>query len=113
MKVQIKNRPSGAYNGEPWPEKGETIDLPEHIAEGLLATGIVIKPTTSEAKEDAAEAEAKAKAEAEAEAAKAKAEAEAEKAKKAAEAAEAKAAAVAAAGTGTVETAAVKTTPKK
>lgn len=71
-KVVIKNRPNGAYNGEEWPEVGESIDLPDFIAEGMLASGDVVKPGTTEAKDAKAEA------------------AEDEKNRKAAEAAQAK-----------------------
>lgn len=43
MKVRVKNRPSGAYNGKAWPAVGKTIDLPEHVAEGMIASGTVEK----------------------------------------------------------------------
>lgn len=123
MKVQIKVRPSGAYNGEEWPEEGETIDLPDHIAESMVTSGHVIKPNTVEAKEDRAAAEAKAKAEkaaADAQtkadkaaaAARAKAEKAAAEAEKTAAAERAKVEA-ATASTAKVETATKKTTPTK
>lgn len=112
MKVQIKVQPSGAYNGAPWPEKGETIDLPDHIAEGMLESGFVIKPGTAEAKEDKAEADAEAKAAEKAEAARVKAEKEAAEAQKAADEAAAKVEA-AVAPQADVETAVKKTTPRK
>jgi hypothetical protein len=41
MKCKILVRPSGSYNGEEWPEVGETIDLPTSVAEGMAVTGIV------------------------------------------------------------------------
>jgi hypothetical protein len=41
MKVKILVRPSGAFNGEVWPEVGETMDLPETVAKGMAATGHV------------------------------------------------------------------------
>jgi len=41
MKVKIRIRPTGAYNGEVWPEVGETIDLPDHVARGMAASGLV------------------------------------------------------------------------
>lgn len=41
MKVQIKVRPTGAYNGQPWPQIGEQIELPDHVAVGMLASGLV------------------------------------------------------------------------
>ena len=41
MKVRIKIQPSGPYNGEPWPPVGEVIDLPDHVALGMLQSGSV------------------------------------------------------------------------
>lgn len=35
MKVRIKVRPTGAINGRPWPQVGESMDLPEVVAEGM------------------------------------------------------------------------------
>lgn len=107
MKVIIKNRPSGAYDGALWPEVGESIDLPDHIAEGMLRDGFVVKPTTNEAKEAKAEAAARAKVEK----AEAEAQAKVDAAEKAAEKAQAKV--ETATDQAKVETAKVKTTPKK
>lgn len=56
MKVQIKVRPLGGYNGAEWPERGDVIDLPDHIAESMLKSGHVVKPSSAEAKKDKAEA---------------------------------------------------------
>lgn len=110
MKVIIARRPNGSYNGEVWPEVGEPIELPDHVAEGMLATGEVVKPGSAEAKEAKAEAAEDEKARKEAEAAQAKVDA----AKAAAEEAEQKAAEVeAAVAAPPVETAARKTTPRK
>ena len=39
MKVRIKVRPSGLINLREWPEVGETIDLPDDVAEGMIASG--------------------------------------------------------------------------
>lgn len=36
MKVRIKIRPSGLINGQYWPKVGETIDLPDGVALGML-----------------------------------------------------------------------------
>ena len=36
MKVRIKIRPTGLYNGQYWPKVGETIDLPDAVAVGML-----------------------------------------------------------------------------
>lgn len=41
MKVRIIHQPSGLLNGQPWPEAGETIDLPDATAEGMAAVGHV------------------------------------------------------------------------
>lgn len=41
MKCKILVRPIGGYNGAPWPEVGETIDLPDHVAEGMARSGNV------------------------------------------------------------------------
>jgi hypothetical protein len=41
MKVRIINQPSGLLNAKPWPEAGETIDLPTVVAEGMAAAGDV------------------------------------------------------------------------
>jgi len=35
MKVRIKVRPAGYINGQPWPEVGGFIDLPEVVADGM------------------------------------------------------------------------------
>jgi hypothetical protein len=40
-KVKVLVRPLGGYNGEVWPEVGETIDLPDHVAEGMAKAGNV------------------------------------------------------------------------
>lgn len=41
MKVRIKVQPSGLLNSEPWPEVGETIDLPDAVAETMAGAGAV------------------------------------------------------------------------
>lgn len=41
MKVRVLIPPTGIYNGRPWPAKGETIDLPDHVAEGMIGAGNV------------------------------------------------------------------------
>lgn len=35
MKVRVKVQPNGNINGRPWPEVGDTIDLPEVVVEGM------------------------------------------------------------------------------
>lgn len=34
-------RPSGTYEGAPWPDVGKTIELPDHVAESMLNAGHV------------------------------------------------------------------------
>ena len=41
MRVRINVQPSGAYNGQPWPAVGDEIDLPDHVALGMLQAGTV------------------------------------------------------------------------
>ena len=41
MQVRIEVRPTGGYNGEAWPAVGEVIDLPDHVALGMLQAGHV------------------------------------------------------------------------
>jgi hypothetical protein len=41
MKARIKVQPTGLYNGDAWPEPGQVVDLPDHVAEGMIAAGIV------------------------------------------------------------------------
>jgi hypothetical protein len=37
VKVRIKHRPSGLYNGRYWPKVGETMELPDSVAAGMIA----------------------------------------------------------------------------
>lgn len=39
--VRIKVRPTGLINGREWPPVGETIDLPDAVAEGMAGAGHV------------------------------------------------------------------------
>lgn len=41
MKVRIIVAQSGLYNGAQWPGVGETIDLPAHVAHGMIGAGHV------------------------------------------------------------------------
>lgn len=41
MKVRVVNQPTGLLNGQPWPEAGETVDLPDVVAESMAAAGTV------------------------------------------------------------------------
>jgi hypothetical protein len=49
VKVRIKVRPSGLLNGREWPEAGGVIDLPDAVAEGMIASGDAEKLTKAEA----------------------------------------------------------------
>jgi hypothetical protein len=40
-KVRILVRPSGLINGVEWPEVGQTIDLPDAVADGMVKVGDV------------------------------------------------------------------------
>lgn len=40
MRIRMKVSVSGTRDGESWPAKGGTIDLPEDEAKNLIATGI-------------------------------------------------------------------------
>lgn len=37
MKVRITYPQTGLINGRPWPPVGGTIDLPDHVADGMIA----------------------------------------------------------------------------
>lgn len=41
MKVKIVKRPSGLLNTQPWPEVGETVDLPDVVAQDMAEAGWV------------------------------------------------------------------------
>jgi hypothetical protein len=57
MKARVKVRPSGLLNARPWPEEGETVDLPESVAKDMIAAGALeeIKPAKKAATKDKAE----------------------------------------------------------
>lgn len=61
-KVKIKVRPVGAINGHEWPEVGDTIDLPDHVVAGMVASGHVeaVKAAEKPAKVETRPAPAKA-----------------------------------------------------
>jgi hypothetical protein len=59
MKVRIKVQPSGLLNAEPWPEVGETIDLPDAVAEEMIAAGALEAVKDKPAKKAAAKPEDK------------------------------------------------------
>jgi hypothetical protein len=39
VKVRVVNQPSGLVNGAEWPAAGELVDLPDSVAEGMVASG--------------------------------------------------------------------------
>lgn len=60
MKVRMIEQPNGLLNGEPWPEAGSTADLPDVVAEDMIASGRAEKVApaakkTAAAKPDPAE----------------------------------------------------------
>lgn len=42
MKVKMLIEISGTIDGQPWPGRGETADLPDHIASDLIGNGHAI-----------------------------------------------------------------------
>ena len=40
-KVKIVKQPSGLLNTQPWPEVGETVELPDVVAEDMAKAGWV------------------------------------------------------------------------
>lgn len=57
MKVRIKQSPTGylSINGGPlqsWPEAGAVVDLPQQIAEDLIAAGSAEKVTVAKVTEE-------------------------------------------------------------
>jgi len=36
MKIRITQQPLGLFNGKAWPGKGEVVDLPDHVATGIV-----------------------------------------------------------------------------
>jgi hypothetical protein len=62
MKARVKVQPSGLLSvegklGVPWPEVGETVDLPESVAKDMIAAGVLeeIKPAKKVAAKDKVE----------------------------------------------------------
>lgn len=39
MEARVKVRPSGLVNGAPWPQVGETIDLPDSVVVEMANAG--------------------------------------------------------------------------
>lgn len=42
MKVTVKVRPTGLYNGQEWPAVGESMDLPDLVADSMIGAGLVV-----------------------------------------------------------------------
>lgn len=57
MRVQMNTQIGGYRNGEPWPLKGGTIDLPDHEAADLIANGYAAALEEDHAGPDEATAE--------------------------------------------------------
>jgi hypothetical protein len=51
MRVKMKVQVSGTRDGLPWPDRGETVDLPDEEAAQLCAAGMAetVKDTTEKA----------------------------------------------------------------
>lgn len=52
MKVRVVTRPLGLLNGAEWPEVGETLDLPDVVAEVMVSAGAVEKVAAKKAVEE-------------------------------------------------------------
>jgi hypothetical protein len=59
MKVRIKTQPSGLFNGQPWPEVGEEIDVPDVVGADLCDSGVAT-PVAEKAKAEKRPAATKA-----------------------------------------------------
>lgn len=49
MKIKMVVEMSGSRNGQPWPKRGETVDLATGEAQHLVASGIAVEVHGSEA----------------------------------------------------------------
>jgi hypothetical protein len=62
-KVRIIVRPTGLINGVEWPEVGQTIDLPDAVADGMVKVGdverVAVKAAPAKKVEKATAPEAK------------------------------------------------------
>lgn len=47
MRVRMKVTVSGTRDGEPWPERGSVVDLPDDEARQLIAGGLAAEPDDS------------------------------------------------------------------
>ena len=66
-KVEVVTQPSGLLNGRPWPEVGESLELPDVVAESMVEAGWVkdVKPAAKTAAADKVEKRPAAKADTE------------------------------------------------
>ncbi|UPT41774.1 MULTISPECIES: hypothetical protein [Streptomyces] len=53
MRVRMKVTVSGTRDGEPWPEKGGDVDLPDNEAKQLIAAGLAAEPDNEPEVEEA------------------------------------------------------------
>ena len=61
MRVCMKVTVSGTRNGQPWPDKGGIVDLPDDEAKHLIAAGLAKEPDAGpQAEPDVEEASAPA-----------------------------------------------------
>ncbi|MFJ2733688.1 hypothetical protein [Streptomyces sp. NPDC087317] len=42
MRVRMKVTISGTRDGQPWPERGQSVDLPDHEAEQMVSAGLAV-----------------------------------------------------------------------
>lgn len=55
MRIRMKVSVSGTRNGEPWPAKGGTVELPQDEAKNLVAIGLAVEADDEESGEPAEE----------------------------------------------------------
>lgn len=55
MRVRMRVEVSGTRNGEPWPAKGDIVELPKEEAANLLAIGLAVETDDEEPQEVAEE----------------------------------------------------------
>lgn len=48
MRVRMKVTISGTRDGQPWPERGGLVDLPDAEAEHMISAGLAEKPDSSD-----------------------------------------------------------------
>ena len=50
MKVKLTVAQTGLINGQPWPKVGAVVDLPDHVAQGMIDNGHAKRRVTGRAK---------------------------------------------------------------